>query len=133
MSQELCVKKIMTYSYDEIVILHASSFLPDSYQLRPRSFKISETHLAGALLHGSKSPQSYVDWIKTNLRLYNIIAKLISFNQEDADFWGWQLFTKSKYWEYWFATDNRTIWNSWPLISCQVPPSPHHIDPQNSI
>lgn len=130
-SGTLC-KKIMTYSYDEIVISHTSSSLPDSFQLRPRSFKdfkISETHLAGALLYGSKSSQSYVDWIKTNLRLCNIIAKLISFNQKDADFWGGQLFTKSKYWEYWFATDNRTIWNSWPLISCQVSPSPHHIDP----
>lgn len=65
-SGTLC-KKIMTYSYDEIVISHTSSFLPDSFQLRPRSFKdfkISETHLAGALLYGSKSWQSYVDWIK---------------------------------------------------------------------
>lgn len=33
-SGTLC-KKIMTYSYDEIVISHTSSSLPDSFQLRP--------------------------------------------------------------------------------------------------
>lgn len=122
-SGTLC-KKIMTYSYDEIVISHTSSSLPDSFQLRPRSFKdfkISETHLAGALLYGSKSWQSYVDWIKTNLRLYNIIAKLISFNQKDADFWGGQLFTKSKYWEYWFATGRYGTRDPSFLVRCPPP------------
>lgn len=122
-SGTLC-KKIMTYSYDEIVISHTSSFLPDSFQLRPRSFKdfkISETHLAGALLYGSKSWQSYVDWIKTNLRLYNSIAKLISFNQKDADFWGGQLFTKSKYWEYWFATGRYGTRDPSFLVRCPPP------------